>query len=247
MKNISILKYICIISLIVLGVVLTILGSTLVYNIDVLMAVGSGIFGSSFVSLLLEISNDIRYKTEIENQRDFVFEDIKFEVLNIIKYEVFNFSSYCYLYSERKEIAKKEESIENILVLLKDYADKINNYIAEDSKPENNLKIDEKWLQLDKNKDKYLCVNCLSNYENLLKKLNKIMGNKDFYFNLKIITQEEFDQITTIISVLEDIIRFSQFKSRYYIIEEKQQFFEEIQKAFDLFDIDKEQTIRIQI
>lgn len=108
MKNISILKYICIISLIVLGVVLTILGSTLVYNIDVLMAVGSGIFGSSFVSLLLEISNDIRYKTEIENQRDFVFEDIKFEVLNIIKYEVFNFSSYCYLYSERKEIAKKK-------------------------------------------------------------------------------------------------------------------------------------------
>lgn len=132
-------------------------------------------------------------------------------------------------------------------MLLKDYVDKINNYIAEDSKPENNLKIDEKWLQLDKNKDKYLCVNCLSNYENLLKKLNKIMGNKDFYFNLKIITQKEFDQITTIISVLEDIIRFSQFKSRYYIIEEKQQFFEEIQKAFDLFDIDKEKTIRIQI
>lgn len=246
MKNLFCSKYFWIIIAIIVGIILTILGSTFVCDIDMLMAIGSGVLSSSVVSLILEILNDKRHKEEIENQRDFVFEDIKFEVLNIFKYEILNFSSYCYLYSERKEFIKKQESIEHILDSLKEYIHKINNHIAKDSKSKKNLVIDEKWLQLDKNKDKYLCINCLQNYENLLKKLNKIMGNKDFYFNLKIISQEEFDQITVIISILEDIVMFSQIKSRHYILEEKGKFFEEIKNTFDLLGIDKEKVIKIQ-
>ena len=231
---------------IIVGLLLTILFSHNIYNIDILFGVGSGIFGSAFVTLLIEILSDVRDNKKIFRQRKFVFADIKADIFLLLEYELSNFSSFCYLYSEREKLTKKEETIKNVLELLKDYGDKITQHIVDDHKPKEVLVVDDNWMRMNNSKDKYLCSDALPYYERLLKNTLKIVEDKDFYLNMQVINENEYDEIKLLSILLQYVAGFSSAKSRDFTINMKEQFFEHLPKVFRLLGVDINQQIKIR-
>ena len=245
-KNIFKSKYFYIILTIVLGLILTIIYSKSIFDCDIMFALGSGIFGSAFVTLMIEILSDIRKNQDTEEQKKFAFADIKADILLLLGYEIRNFASYCHLYSEIHKIKNRAENIENVLNILNEYIVEINDHIYEDFN-KGIIVVDKEWLAKDISKDKYLCLDALPYYERLLKNINKIIENKDTFFNFRILDQTIYDKIRVTGLLLHYIVVHSNSKSRDNTIEMKNQFFNQIKELFEFLNIDKNQTIQITI
>lgn len=238
-------KYFYITLVIIIGLLLTMIFSNIYIDCDIVFAIGSGIFGSAFVTLLIEILNDIRENKNIKRQKKFTFSDIKADIKFILEHEISNFSNYCYIYTNRETIQKKSVTIADILTDLDNYADKINNFIFEDCQLKDKI-IDENWLKNANNKDKYLCLDAVPYYERLLQSVNKIIGNKDLYLNFKVINETDYDEIKLFGILLQYVVIYSNSKSRDYTIEMKKQLFEQIPKLFRLLNIKDNEIINIR-
>lgn len=66
-------KYFYITLVIIIGLLLTIIFSNIYIDCDIVFAIGSGIFGSAFVTFLIEILNDIRENKNIKRQKNLLF------------------------------------------------------------------------------------------------------------------------------------------------------------------------------
>lgn len=66
-------KYFYITLVIIIGLLLTIIFSNIYIDCDIVFAIGSGIFCSAFVTLLIEILNNIRENKNIKRQKNLLF------------------------------------------------------------------------------------------------------------------------------------------------------------------------------
>lgn len=247
-KNGQFCKYVIIVSILLIGIAFTILFSTKKINNDVLFAMGSGIFGSAFVTLIIEIMVDIRESNRVKRQKKLAFEDIKSMILSILRNESYNFSIACSLFDgdDNKKLKQKEYTIKQILKLIDGYIDEVQTKILKDSTWDKDKVIDNNWLSIEQKKNYYIYSNALPYYESLLKYINPIILNKDFYIDIKVIDELSYKLLSLLSLLLQQIINCSQSKDREIVIEDKKEFFKELVKVFEILDINIEDKLKIR-
>ncbi len=233
-------KYFYLPMFLIAGTVLTIIFSNKICNIDILFGIGTGILGSSTVSIFIEIYNDMRNNRKKMTNRKIILDDIN--ILDLFKTELQNYSSYCYLYNNSMKLSYHNETIDNVLVQIENFSKEIDSHIKYEKTPDGVVKYAE---NLNK-KNEYLFINVLPNYQTLLNNLEKIILEKNFYINSDLFTQNEINNLIELKSYTQRIVKLSEAKSEIYIIEAKKNFYDYIKKEIlDLERIDRNMILKI--
>ncbi len=186
--------------------------------------------------------NDKREYKRVISQRRFAFIRIESIIKYILVNEIANFSMFCDLCSQNGNFSnEKEETITGALKLLEEYCCRIKKYIASNFFQKNSIPVD---LSIENEKEKHLCLSSMSCYENLSNDIKRIIENKDIYFDLEVINEEAYNELSELNSLLQEIIRTSKAKNQKATIEYKSLFFKEVQRL-DCLKINFEEKVSI--
>ncbi len=225
-------KYLYISLAIIVGLLLTILFSRSAYNSDILFGVGSGIFGSAFVTLLIEILSDFRERNKRKCQRDFVLYSLKENIASLLFREIKNLSYFYNMENKNAKWHQLQLSASEVVSKVCSYSNGILTNIIKTMF--NKIVIDEKSFQELKARDNYLCLISLPYYQKIQNNIKEILSNSYVYKSDEIFNDDELKLLNYYYSFMEDVSLYSTNKDVETLLEIKNKLFEDIEKLLNI-------------
>ena len=168
--------------------------------LDILAMLGSGVFCSAIVSLIIEKQNKKAIKKMREEQTQFVLRSAQRSIINLFRYELRNLSGYYadYVLKEKRTLTKKELTFKEIGDEIVRLINEIKNFESECLNSGGAI-ITPETIKRDEDKSKTLARNPRPYYESIYEKLQSITSNSSLYLVNDIFDKKEiafFDTLT---------------------------------------------------
>lgn len=224
-KNI---KYITLIFISVVGLALIV--STIWYKdkdlSTIIASIGSGIFCSSIVSMLVEFFNkkrDISNKLQIKYS---VLDMLKNDLLYLLTQECKYLSYYLVIENQRKKSNIIKTSAREIIEKIIKNLSLINDTIQKEFQEHTNH-INLEWLKNNQEKNETLYNYILPYYKRVKADINNFLSNQILLLTQNILSKDEIDFLKTCEIIIDDIIHYSESECREFLIEVKEDFYKE--------------------
>ena len=234
----------------IIGVVLTLLlfnklcgeiPTWLTISLDVLAMLGSGIFCSAIVSLIIDKQNQKVSVEKIEEQRNFILSSSQRNIVNLYKRELTELSIYHtnYILKEKGKWIKQELTLSEIGEEIVSLLNKIKEFENKQVITADMTVIDSDYIKREEKKYPHLAKNTRLYYENLYQDIQRIISQADSYFINDIFDKKQIDDFKMFAWEVQDNLSFSSEQEVFdgTLLETKLTFFEKTDEIISLLKI----------
>lgn len=203
--------------------------------LNIIAMIGSGIFCSALVSLIIEQSNKKRELQRKQDEQKFILSSVKDILISITKSELRYLSEYVLFENNSAKTIKRDLSfplqIKNVTKYLTDI---INSLYKNTS-----VVIDENYLKKQKRKRDLAYGMLLPYYRTLNHSLLKVIEDSPFYYINGNLSEDTIKALKKIQQNIDDIITYSSEETIDLLFEFKKIFFEHISPIVKVLGINE--------
>ena len=213
----------------------------LTIGLDVLAMLGSGVFCSAIVSLIIDKQNQKVADEKREEQRIFILDSSQRSIVNLYKRELTEFSIYHtnYILKEKGKWIKQELTLSEIGEEIVSLLNKIKEFENTQVITADMTVIDSDYIKREEKKYPHLAKNTRLYYENLYQDIQRIISQADSYFINDIFDKKQIDDFKMFAWEVQDNLSFSSEQEVFdgTLLETKLSFFEKTDEIISLLKI----------
>lgn len=216
--------------------------------INIIAMLGSGVFCSALVSILIEKQNKTLEKARKNEQRQYILLSVKDRLKRVYSRELYQLSFYYAKYVLKKEtkLLTEELTVEELSKKLNHLIEQIIKLKESESTSADMTVIDADFDNRIKHEYDFLVKRSESFFLSVHHSLLEILDNFTIYYASGIISEDDKNILIGIDSDVDDIIAFSteQELENGNLLEFKRIFFEKMNHSLSSLGIDSNTTIR---
>lgn len=217
----------------------------IVFNVFAML--GSGVFCSAIVSLIVEQNNERREKQRKQEQRDFLLSSLKNAIELLTMAEINALSRHCLLDRDEKQVKRIKEDM-----LIHTAIGKIREYISivvnnTELLWPNTPNIDTDLIDRMNTINKFAYKETVIYYQAISKILLNIISDSSSYYANGILNDKQIDELKTLSVLIEDVILNSNENTLDLLISYKDILFENLEANLDVLQMDRSRVINYRI